>query len=166
MPNAVPETSAVAATAFTRGHHPNPPPDVPLAEPECAWTGPEQPVCDGARRCHETRTELASANRGAILGRLSASIAEINQPVCAVVMNAEAALKLLLAQPTDTEAVRRLLACIVRDGMRTGDLVSHARALMKKPSPRRDPLEINAVTLTAIDLVNDDLVMNGVSVRM
>jgi C4-dicarboxylate-specific signal transduction histidine kinase len=165
MPDAVPETTAAAATAFTGRHHPNPPPDVISEEPECAWTAPERPVCDGAPCCRETRTELASANRGAILGRLSASIAEINQPVCAVVMNAEAALKLLVAQPTDTEAVRRLLACIVRDGMRTGDLVSHARALMKKPSPRRDRLEINAVTRTAVELANDDLVMNGVSVR-
>jgi C4-dicarboxylate-specific signal transduction histidine kinase len=76
--------------------------------------------------------ELASANRVAILGQLSASIAEINQPICAVVMGAEAALRLLLAQPTDTEAVRRLLACIVKDGMRTGDIVNHAHALIKE----------------------------------
>ena len=76
--------------------------------------------------------ELASANRGASLGQLSASIAEINQPICAVVMNAEAALRLLLAQPTDTEAVRRLLACIVKDGMRAGDIVNSTRALTKE----------------------------------
>ena len=59
--------------------------------------------------------------------QLSESIAEINQPVSAVVMNAEAALRLLLAQPTDTEAVRRLLACIVKDGMRAGDIVNRTR---------------------------------------
>jgi len=43
------------------------------------------------------QTELAAANRVAFLGQLSASIAEINQPISAVVMNAEAALRLLLA---------------------------------------------------------------------
>jgi C4-dicarboxylate-specific signal transduction histidine kinase len=102
MPNAVHETSAVTA------------------------------ACDGEPRCHENQTELASANRVAILGQLSASIAEINQPVSAVVMNAEAAVRLLLAQPTDTEAVRRLLACIVKDGMRTGDIVNRTRALIKE----------------------------------
>jgi C4-dicarboxylate-specific signal transduction histidine kinase len=75
---------------------------------------------------------LASANRVAFLGQLSASIAEINQPISPVVMNAEAALRLLLAQPTDTEAVRRLLACIVKDGMRTGDIVNRTRALIKE----------------------------------
>jgi C4-dicarboxylate-specific signal transduction histidine kinase len=78
------------------------------------------------------QTELASTNRVAFLGQLSASIAEINQPICAVVMNAEAALRLLLAQPTDTEAVRRLLACIVKDGMRSGDIVNRTRALIKE----------------------------------
>jgi len=77
------------------------------------------------------QTELASANQIAILAQLSASIGEINQPISAVVMNAEAALRLLLAQPTDTEAVRRLLACIVKDGMRTGDIVNRTRALIK-----------------------------------
>ncbi len=87
------------------------------------------------------QTELASANRVAFLEQLSASIAEINQPISAVVMNAEAALRLLLAQPTDTEAVRRLLACIVKDGMRTGDIVNRTRALIKKaPGDQRcDP---------------------------
>jgi C4-dicarboxylate-specific signal transduction histidine kinase len=82
------------------------------------------------------QTKLASANRVAFLAQLSASIGEINQPISAVVMNAEAALRLLLAQPTDTEAVRRLLACIVKDGMHTGDIVNRARALIKESATR------------------------------
>jgi C4-dicarboxylate-specific signal transduction histidine kinase len=99
---------------------------------------PEQPVSDSEPRCHETQTELASANRGAFRGQLSASIAEINHPISAIVMNAEAALQLLLVQPTDTETVRRLLACIVKDGMRTGDIVHRTHALIKKAPPRRE----------------------------
>ena len=122
MPNAEDETSAVTATVFAKTFQPDPPRAIISEEPEC----------DSEPRCHETQTELASANRVAILGQLSASIAEINQPISAVVMNAEAALRLLLAQPTDTEAVRRLLACIVKDGMRTGDMVNRTRALIKE----------------------------------
>ena len=113
-------------------------PDIIAAEPEWTCSAPEQPVSDSEWQCHETETELASANRIAFLGQLSASIAEINQPISAVVMNAEAALRLLLAQPTDTEAVRRLLACIVKDGMRSGDIVDRTHALIKKP-PRKEP---------------------------
>jgi hypothetical protein len=78
------------------------------------------------------QTELASTNRVASLEQLLASIAEIKQPISAVVMNAEAALRLLLAQPTDTEAVRRLLACIVMDGMRTGDIVNRTDRRIKE----------------------------------
>jgi C4-dicarboxylate-specific signal transduction histidine kinase len=72
---------------------------------------------------------LTSANPVAFLGQLSASIAEINQPISAVVMNAEAALRLLLAQPTDRDAIRRLLACIIKDGMRTGDIANRTRTM-------------------------------------
>jgi hypothetical protein len=82
--------------------------------------------------------QTASANGVASPEQLSASIGEINQPISAVVMNAEAALRLLLARPIDTEAVRRLLACIVEDGMRTGDIVHRARALIKNAQLPRE----------------------------
>ena len=79
--------------------------------------------------------ELVSASRVAILEQLSASLGEINQPISALVLNAEAALQLLRAQPTNTGAVRRLLACIVKDGLRTGDIVRRTRALIGKAPP-------------------------------
>jgi C4-dicarboxylate-specific signal transduction histidine kinase len=136
MPCAVNATAAVTATASCKRQHPEAAPDIIVEEPEWAGSAPEQPASESEPRCHETQTELASANQVGILGQLSASIAEINQPISAVVMNAEAALRLLLAQPADTEAVRRLLACIVKDGMRTGDIVDRTRALIKE-APRR-----------------------------
>jgi C4-dicarboxylate-specific signal transduction histidine kinase len=64
-------------------------------------------------------TEVVSASRVAILEQLSASIGEMNQPTSALVLNTEAARQLLHAQPTNTGAVRRLLACIVKGGLRT-----------------------------------------------
>jgi hypothetical protein len=84
------------------------------------------------------QTELAYPNRVAFLEHLLASIGEINQPICAVVLNAEDVSRLLLAQPTDMEAVRRVLAYIVKDGMRAGDIVGRTRALIKKAAPRRE----------------------------
>jgi C4-dicarboxylate-specific signal transduction histidine kinase len=166
VPCAVHESRPVTATAFAKRCHPNPPPDLIVEEPEWAWTAPEGPACESQSRCHETRTEPVHANRVAILGQLSASIAhEINQPISAVVTNAETALRLLGAQPTNTEAVRRLLARIVRDGMRAGDIVGGTRTLIKKAPPRRESLEINTAILEAIDVTHGELVMNGVSVQ-
>ena len=46
------------------------------------------------------------------------------------------ALRLFLAQPADTEAIRRLLACIVKDGMRSGDIANRTRALIKDATRR------------------------------
>jgi len=116
---AVNETTAVPATASSNRHHP-------------ADIIAEQLASDSEPRCHETQTELAPANRVAIPGQLSASIAEINQPISAVVMNAEAALRLLQAHPTDAETIRRLLACIVKDGMRAADIAHRTRALINE----------------------------------
>jgi C4-dicarboxylate-specific signal transduction histidine kinase len=96
----------------------------------------EKPFGNGYSRSIRRRampqTELASANRIASQEQVSASIGEINQPISAILMNAEAALRHLVAQPTDREAVRRLLACIIRDGMRTGDIVNRTRALIEE----------------------------------
>src|SRR5260370_5785041 len=100
MPNTVDETSAVTATVFAKRFQPDPPRAIISEEPECAWNAPEEPACDSEPRCRETQTEFAAANRVAFLGQLSAAIAEINQPISAVVMNAAAPLRLLLAQPT------------------------------------------------------------------
>ena len=78
----------------------------------------EQPFGSGyntsIRRWAMRPTELVSASRVAILE------------------NAEAARQLLLGRPTNTGAVRRLLACIVKDGLRTGDIVRRTRALIEK----------------------------------
>ena len=137
MPYAMHATCALTATAFAKSFHPNPAPDIIVAEPEWACSAREQPVSDREPPFHEAESELASANRVAFLAQLSASIAEINQPISAVVMNAEAALRLLLARPADTEAVRRLLACIVEDGMRSGEIVNRTYALIKK-APRKE----------------------------
>jgi len=121
MPCAANQTAAAPATASARRHHPDAAPDILAEEPEGAW-----------------------------LGQLSASIAEINQPISAVLMNAEAALRLLLSQPTNTEAIRRLLACIVKDGMRSGDIANRTRALIKGAA-RRECLEEAVASLTDVD---------------
>ena len=87
MPNSVHESSVVTATVFAEGFQPDPPRAIISEEPECARNAPEETACDSEPRCHETQTELASANRVAFLRQLSASIAEINHPICAIVMS-------------------------------------------------------------------------------
>ena len=164
MPNAVHKTSANTATVFAKELQPHPP---RLEPPACALYAPEEPACDSEPRCHETQTESAHANRVAILGQLSASIAhEVIQPIGATLTNAQAALHLLGHQPPDLEKVRRVLAQIVQDSIRTGDIVNRIHALMKKAPSRKERLDLNALIREVIELTHGATVKNGVSVQM
>ena len=115
------------------------------------------------RRYREVQMELAHANRVATMGQLTASVAhEVNQPIAATVMNAQAALRWLAVQPPDLEGVRRALARIVRDGDRAGDVIGRIRALIKKAPPRKDRLEINGAIREVIELTHGEALKNGV----
>jgi C4-dicarboxylate-specific signal transduction histidine kinase len=128
MPSAEDETIAVTATAYANSFRPNSPPGILAEEPDCSWS-----VVKAARKQRATMSR--NSDPVAFLRQLSVSIGEINQPISAIVMNAEAALRLLLTQPQDTDEVRRVLACIVKDGMRTGDIVNRTSALIKNVPP-------------------------------
>jgi C4-dicarboxylate-specific signal transduction histidine kinase len=165
MPYALDETSTV--TAFPRRYRRNRSPEIVADSPERALSATQQPASDSQGRSQEAQTELAHANRVEMLGHLSASIAhELNQPISALIINAQTALRLLSVQPINMETVRRLLTCIVKDGMRTGEIVDRTRALIKKAPPRQEYLDINAAIVEAIEVTHHELVANGVSVQL
>jgi PAS domain S-box-containing protein len=125
----------------------------------------EAEACENDRRYREVQMELAHANRVATMGQLTASIAhEVNQPIAATVINAQAALRWLRAGSSHLEKVQQALTCIVEDGNRAGEVINRIRALMKKAPPRKDRLEINGVILEIIELTRGDAVKRGISV--
>jgi signal transduction histidine kinase len=100
------------------------------------------------------------------MGQLTASIAhEVNQPIAAVVTNAQAALRWLNMQPPDSEEVRQALDRIVRNGRRAGDVISRIRALVAKAAPRNDQLDINEVVLDVVALTRSELRSSGTSLQ-
>jgi PAS domain S-box-containing protein len=126
----------------------------------------ERAARETERRYREVQMELAHANRVATMGQLSASIAhEINQPIGAVVTNAQAALRWLEAQPADIEEVRQALGRIVRDGNRAANVMDRIRTLVKKAPPRKGRLEINEAIREVIALTHGEAVKNRVSVQ-
>ncbi len=121
---------------------------------------------ESERRYRETLMELAHANRVTAMGQLTASIAhEVNQPITAAVINAEAALRWLGAQPPDLEEVRKALGSIVEDGTRAGNIVGGIRALIKKMPPRQACLDINEAIREVIALTRGEAAKTGVSVQ-
>ncbi len=126
----------------------------------------EAEVRESERRYRELQMELAHANRVAMMGQLSASIAhEINQPIAEVVANASAGLHWLGAGPPELEQVRQALARIVRDGKRAGEVIAHVRALVKKAPPRQDRLAINEAIREVVSLTQAEMQRNRVGLQ-
>jgi predicted ATPase/signal transduction histidine kinase len=116
---------------------------------------------------HKTQTDLAHVMRVTSLGELTASIAhEVNQPLGAVLINAEACQTWLdHEQPNLTEA-HAALERIVRDGTRAGEVIRRVRTLAKKADTKMSPLNLNEVLSEALTLVQHELSSSRVALRM
>jgi C4-dicarboxylate-specific signal transduction histidine kinase len=76
---------------------------------------------------YEAQAQLAQVSRVTMLGELTASIAhEVNQPVAATVMNGNACLRWLSADPPNLDEARATLERIVSDATRAGKVIARA----------------------------------------
>jgi PAS domain S-box-containing protein len=124
----------------------------------------ERKQVEGALR--DAQANLAHVMRVTTLGELAASIAhEVNQPLAAVIANAEACLRWLDRSTPDLNAARRSLEWIIDDGNRASEVIRRIRALAKKTDLERVPLDVNEVVWEVIALVRGELIGHQVSVR-
>jgi PAS domain S-box-containing protein len=114
----------------------------------------------------KAQAELAHVTRVTALGELTASIAhEVNQPLAAVVANAEACLRWLDREIPDLAAARRSVEWVISDGNRAGEVVRRVRALANRTDMDRVPLDLDDVVREAIALVQRELTKHDVSLR-
>jgi PAS domain S-box-containing protein len=119
------------------------------------------------RALRKAQAELAHVTRVTMLGEMTASIAhEINQPLAAVVANAEACLRWLDRGTPDLDAARSSVAWIVEDGNRASEVIRHIRALANKTDVEKVPLDVNNIIREVIALVQRELVSHQVSLRV
>jgi C4-dicarboxylate-specific signal transduction histidine kinase len=112
----------------------------------------------------EAQADLAHINRLTAMGQLAASIThEVNQPLAAIVNNADACLNWLAAN--NLEEARESAALVVNDGYRAAEIIDRIRALIKKAPPRKDPLGINEAIVEVITLTRSEAVKDGISVQ-
>ena len=94
----------------------------------------------------QQRAELAHLSRVAMLGELSGAMAhELNQPLTAILSNAQAAQRFLAGDETDLGEVRDILADIVTEDKRAGEIIRRLRLLLKKGEVQHQPLSVNEV---------------------
>ncbi|MCU0069993.1 AAA family ATPase [Pseudomonas koreensis] len=126
----------------------------------------EEKIRDSERRYLEVQTELAHANRVATMGQLVASIAhEVNQPIAAAILNANAAARWLNAQPPALDEVRQVLDSLIKDANRAADVLGRIRQHIRKAPPQKAPLDINAAIGEMIEFTQGQIFKSGASIQ-
>jgi C4-dicarboxylate-specific signal transduction histidine kinase len=120
---------------------------------------------DSAERAlAEVQSELARVARLTTIGELTASIAhEINQPLAALVTNANACMRWLDRDPPNLGEAREAAQRIVRDGKRGSEVIARIRALLKKGDSVRSPISISEVVDEILALTQN--AMDGIELR-
>ena len=126
----------------------------------------EEKIRDSERRYREVQTELSHANRVATMGQLVASIAhEVNQPIAAAILNANAAQRWLNIQPPELDEVRHVLSRLILDANRAADVLGRIRGHIRKAPPQKGPMDINAAIGEMIEFTRGQMIKSGTSLH-
>jgi PAS domain S-box-containing protein len=113
------------------------------------WYGTMTDIEDWKRAeeaLRKANADLAHVTRVMTMGELTASIAhEINQPLTAIVTNADACTVWLTSEPPNLEEARAAVDCIAQDGTRASEVIRHIRAMFTKDTPERTTVQLNEV---------------------
>ena len=143
---------------------------VPLRAPEGGAVVSLTDVTERKRaeiEAQKSRQELAHFLRVSTLGELTTSLAhELNQPLTAILANAQAAAYLVQDSTVPAAAqLREILADIAAEDRRAGEIIQRLRDLLRKAEPERLPLDMNAVAREVLGLLSSDALLRGVSLR-
>jgi two-component system sensor kinase FixL len=118
-------------------------------------------------RTRQHQAELAHVARVSNMGQLASSLAhELNQPLGAILHNAEAA-ELFLQDPSpDLDELRAILADIRKDDQRAGAVIDRMRGLMKRREVERRRLDLNLLAGEVVALVRPDAEMRRVRLAL
>jgi PAS domain S-box-containing protein len=134
------------------------------------WYGLSIDIDEGKRaedQLRSTQTRLARASQMAAVAELSASIAhEINQPLAAVVANAQTCQTWLSGSSPNIARARAAVDRIVRDATAAAEVVRHIRALFKQAAPEKSQLQINEVIEEVWRLLQNEMNRTGISAEL
>jgi PAS domain S-box-containing protein len=133
------------------------------------WYGTNTDLEDRKRAewaLQEVQAGLSHVTRVTAMGELAAAIAhEVNQPLAAIVTNANFCLRQFASTTADSGKLREAISEIVNDGTRASAVISRIRALLQKSAPERIALDINQIVREVTVLLRRELTRNRVSLR-
>jgi signal transduction histidine kinase len=116
---------------------------------------------------HVQRETLAHLSRVATLGAISVSIAhELNQPLGAILSNAQAARLFLDKDPAPLDEVREGLDAVIRNDQRAGEIVQSLRRMLLKGEVPKQRVGIEAILRELLKLLDSELVVREAAVQL
>src|SRR5208283_5686352 len=112
------------------------------------------------------RDELVHLARITTLNEFSNSLAhELNQPLAIILTNAQAAQRLLAQTPPDLAEAREILADIVSEDQRAGEVIRRLRSLLKHGETSLQPLTVSGLVEEVLQLSRNNLIGHGITVH-
>ncbi len=146
---------------------------VPITAPDGAvheWIGAAVDITherETALTVQRQRDELAHVARITTMGELAASLAhELNQPLTAILSNAQAAQRFLAAEPGNVEEVHAILHDIVEDDMRAGEVIHRVRELVRKGNLEIAALDLETVVRDVVMLIHSDAILHNINILL
>ena len=114
----------------------------------------------------EAQKALAHVTRLTTISELTASLAhEVNQPLAAIEVNATASLCWLDHTPPALDEARQGMQLVIRDAQRAGEVIAHARALVKKSGGEKSLVGVDQMIREVLSLVQPEVQKHAVVVE-
>ena len=114
---------------------------------------------------NRAREQLLHVERSAQMGELTASLAhELNQPLTAILSNAQAALRFLQSDKVNLDELREILHDIIQDDQRAGNVIRSLRSMMKREERERNPIILNTVLNEVTQIFHTESIFRNVHI--
>ena len=119
------------------------------------------------KRADDAQRRLAHSARLAAVGELTAMVAhEVNQPLCAILSNAEAAEILLSRENPPLDQIREIIKDIRDDDLRADEVIRGLRSLVGRREIQIQPVDLNRMVTHVLRLVSGDALFRRVRIQL
>jgi PAS domain S-box-containing protein len=124
-------------------------------------------LLDAEEESRRLRDQLARVGRISMMGELSASIAhEVNQPLCAIVSNAQTAQRMLSQGGFDLPELLEALGDISQDAQRASAVIARIRGLLQQGTVQHGVVDVNELIREMAALLRTEVARRGVLVKL
>ncbi len=115
----------------------------------------------------QSREELERMDRVGILGEISASMAhELNQPLAAILTNAQVLKRQIDADPTRLDDASEAVSDVIDDARRASEVIQRLKTLLKPGERKLEVVDINQLVTQAVQLLNSEIVIRQISLTI